>query len=183
MHIFWTRGFDAASISDLTAAMSLNPPSLYAAFGSKEALFTEAVALYAREVGNGIWDHIEEADTAQEAVRHVLTASAIAFTRSEYPHGCMMLLAAPQPGCANKQVADALKAERLESVRLLKHCFEKAQAAGEISPDTDTDALAAYYVAVQHGMTFLARDGASRKTLLTVADNAMAGWPVLTGRP
>ncbi len=180
MHVFWAKGFEGASLNDLTTAMALKPPSLYAAFGSKEGLFEEAISLYSKEEGSGIWDMLSVAETAFDAVRHVLVASANAFTQSDHPKGCMIVLAAPQPNGANQKVCDALRALRAQNITLLEERFEQAKAAGELCEEADTHAIAAYYVSVQHGMTFTARDGASRETLLAVAHCALAAWPALT---
>ncbi|WP_010629800.1 TetR/AcrR family transcriptional regulator [Halomonas sp. KM-1] len=180
MEVFWTQGYDNASLTDLTRAMSINAPSLYATFGSKEALFHEAVALYVQTEGSGIWEQVETAPTARDAIAHVLHATAEAFTRGDTPRGCMIVLAAPQMQGANAQVCDALKAHRKENGCLLERRLKRAVEEGELPASTDCRALASYFVTVQHGMSIQARDGASRETLLRIADCAMASWEALT---
>ena len=81
MEVFWAKGYDGASLSDLTAAMRINSPSLYAAFGSKESLFREALALYSATEGTEIWTALPDAPTAREAIERFLRATAEAFTR------------------------------------------------------------------------------------------------------
>lgn len=179
MHVFWSKGYDNASLTDLTTAMGINPPSLYAAFGSKEELFKEAVDFYARTEGGAIWDHVAAAPTARQAVELMLRASADAFTRGPKPRGCMIVLAAPQMEGSNEAVSDALKSRRAENVRVLMERLQRAVEEGELPPHTDWRALASYFATVQHGMSIAARDGASRDTLLAVADCAMAAWDKL----
>ncbi|MCC5883588.1 MAG: TetR/AcrR family transcriptional regulator [Halomonas sp.] len=181
MEVFWNQGYDNASLTDLTRAMGINAPSLYATFGSKEALFQEAVKLYVRTEGSGIWEQVETAPTARAAIEQVLRITAEAFTRGPSPRGCMIVLAAPQMQGANAQVCDALKAYRQANGCLLERRLKRAVEEGELPASTNCRALANYVVTLQHGMSIQARDGASRETLMAIADCAMAGWDALTG--
>lgn len=183
MEVFWIQGFDNASMTDLTQAMRINSPSLYAAFGSKEALFKEAVDLYVRTEGNGIWDQVDTAPTAREAIEHVLRASAKAYTRGSEPRGCLIVLAAPQMQGANATVCDELKKRRANNVHVLERRLQRAVEEGELSPGTDCRAIATYFATVQHGMSIQARDGASCQTLMSIADCAMATWDKLVQPP
>lgn len=176
MELFWMKGFDNTSMADLTDVMGLNPPSVYAAFGSKEGLFREALDLYARTEGSGIWDHVETAASAREAISMLLRATAESYTRGPDPRGCMIVLAAPQMQGANPAVCDELKARRLDNVAVLQRRLERAVVEGEIPGDADCTSIASYFACLQHGMSIQARDGASRETLLAIAECAMAGW-------
>src|SRR3712207_2285373 len=93
-HVFWSKGYEAASISDLTKAMGIGSPSLYAAFGSKEALYAEALQHYARKYAPLFWDNFNSAARAREAVEFYLLDSAAALTGSveDIPLGCMVAL-------------------------------------------------------------------------------------------
>ncbi|WP_274424016.1 TetR/AcrR family transcriptional regulator [Chelativorans sp. YIM 93263] len=179
MNIFWRRGFDNTSISDLTDAMGLNPPSIYAAFGSKEQLFLEALDLYSQTNGDGIWDYLESANTAHQAIWMLLRATAENYTRGTSPRGCMIVLSAPQMEGGNATVCEELKERRQQNVSLLQRRLERAIVEREIGRETDCTSVAAYFTCVQHGMSIQARDGASRETLLAIADSAMAGWGAL----
>jgi AcrR family transcriptional regulator len=179
MDVFWAKGYDGTSLADLTSAMGINPPSLYAAFGSKENLFREAVELYSASEGGDIWSGIERAPTAREAVATMLRASAESFSRPGKPRGCMIVLSALNADEANAAVCETLREQRAGNIRQLRRRIERAIAEGELSDASDPRAIATFYASVQHGMSILARDGASRKTLLSVADNAMAGWDSL----
>lgn len=176
MNVFWAKGYDATSLADLTSAMGINPPSLYAAFGSKENLFREAVELYSASEGDDIWSGIEQAPTAREAIATMLRASAESFSRPGKPRGCMIVLSALNADEGNAAVCEALREQRTGNIRQLRQRIEHAINVGELPHSIDPHAIATFYASVQHGMSILARDGASRKTLLAVADNAMFAW-------
>ncbi|ARP87886.1 TetR/AcrR family transcriptional regulator [Bordetella genomosp. 9] len=180
MELFWARGYEGVSLSDLTEAMGINAPSLYAAFGSKEALFLEAVALYRSSEGGASWRAIADQPTARQAVEAMLRDNARAYTRPGRPHGCMVVLGAINCSVQNRGVADSLREHRLALGRFLRDRLARAVTEGEIDAKADIDALSAYYIAVLNGLSIQARDGASRKALEAVIDCAMANWEMLT---
>jgi AcrR family transcriptional regulator len=175
MEVFWAKGYDSASLADLTAAMGINAPSLYAAFGCKEALFREAVALYGATEGTEIWDALPQAP-AREAIERFLRASALSFTRPDRPAGCLVVLGALLANDANARVCGELRASRAGNVAALRARLARAVGEGELPASLDCEAVATFYATVQQGMSIQARDGASRATLLAVADCAMAAW-------
>lgn len=176
MELFWRKGFDNTSMADLTEAMALRPPSIYAAFGGKEALFNEALDLYVSSQGRDIWDGIDTAPSARAAMEHLLKSTARSYSAGPGSRGCMVVLAAPQMEGANAAVSERLKAERAGNVATLERRLKRAVSEGEIAPQISCRAIANYFATVQHGMSIQARDGASRRALLAVADCAMAGW-------
>lgn len=181
MELFWAKGYEGASLAGLTAAMGIRSPSLYAAFGSKEALYREALALYVAEGNAGIWDAIPGAPTAREAVDGFLRATAIAFTRPGTPPGCMIALGALHEGEASEAICRDLRERRAWGVGVLKARLERGVSEGELPAGADCEAIASFYATVQHGMSILARDGADREALLAVAGRAMAGWEGVVG--
>jgi AcrR family transcriptional regulator len=176
MKVFWAKGYDGASLSDLTIVMDINSPSLYAAFGSKEALFHEAVELYAAIEGTEIWTSLQDAPTAREAVERFLHASAKAFTRPGKPRGCLIALGELHSQTANATVCRDLRRRRTKNVAALRDRLERAVREGELPTRLDCQAVATFYATVQQGMSIQARDGATRKTLLDVGGCAMAAW-------
>lgn len=180
MEVFWTKGYEGASISDLTEAMGIGSPSLYAAFGSKEALFREAVELYGRTEGPQIWDAVENAPDARSAVEGFLTATAHTFSRPGKPRGCMVVLSQLNATEASASVCAALRENRAQGQSGLETRLRQAAAAGELAAGVDVAAVAAFYLTVQQGMSIQARDGASEEKLLSVAKGAMAAWEPLT---
>jgi AcrR family transcriptional regulator len=179
MEVFWEKGFERASMADLTSAMGLKPPSVYAAFGDKEKLFKAAVALYMETDGNGIWDQLDRAPTAREAIHNLLRNTAKAYSRHVPSRGCLIVLAAPQQDGASPAVCEELKQRRLTNILLFEQRLKRGVHEGELPTGLNCRAVASYYASVQHGMSILARDGANRKTLMGVADSAMAGWIAL----
>lgn len=180
MEVFWARGYEGASINDLTSAMGIGSPSLYAAFGSKEDLFREAVELYGAVEGPEIWNAVETAATAREAAHGFLAATAHAFSRPGKPRGCMVVLSQLNATQASQSVCQALRDRRLDGQCALAARFRQAVEGGELPAKVDPDALAAFFVTVQQGMSVQARDGASEEALLKIAENAMAAWEPLT---
>jgi AcrR family transcriptional regulator len=182
MEIFWANGYDGASLADLTAAMGINSPSLYAAFGSKEALFLEATELYTQVEGTGIWTVLDTAPTAHDAIDGFLRATAEAYSQDGKPQGCLIALGALHPDISSKAVCTDLRRRRAENLATLKRRFERGVAEGELPENFDSQAAATFYATVQHGMSIQARDGASHEALLDVANGAMAAWGSLTQR-
>lgn len=176
MLVFWQRGYEATSISDLTAAMGINPPSLYAAFGDKQRLFQEVVQRYQDNVGACVRHALSEERFARAAVQRMLREAAIGLTQPNCPKGCMVVSAG-----ASCSMPDALRSDlqrrRGDTQAALQKRLEQGIADGELPPQTDTASLAAFYTTVFQGMTIQARDGAGAERLLAVAEAAMRAWP------
>ena len=176
MLLFWRHGYEATSLSDLTAAMGVTPPSIYAAFGDKKRLFLEAVGHYLS--GPATSERIiEEAATAQEAAWGLLQASAVGFTGPDTPPGCLLASSAISCSAAAADVQGELAAIRRGIEKRLAGKIARAVEAGELDAGTDAEALAGHVMAVIQGMSTLARDGATRGKLLRVAEAALRGWP------
>jgi AcrR family transcriptional regulator len=176
MEVFWRQGYEATSIAELTAAMGINPPSLYAAFGDKERLFLEAVERYRCGVGDPS-PAVEKAPTARAAVERLLEGSAEELTRATHPPGCMLVTAAMNCSSASAHLQRALAEHRAASEARIKALVERGVAEGDLPEATDVAALARFFMTVIAGMTIQARDGATREELLAVAEAAMRAWP------
>jgi AcrR family transcriptional regulator len=183
MDVFWNKGYQGASMSELMAAMGIGAPSLYAAFGSKEELFRAAVAHYRVHEGNMIWAQIEAAQTAFEAVRGLLMETARVFTRPKRPRGCLIVLSALHADEMSETVRRELIRLRADNAAMLSARIQRGIEAGEIAADADPKIIGNYYVTVQQGMSIQARDGANRALLEMIATAALAAWGPLTSRP
>ena len=175
--LFWSKGFEATSIADLTAAMGIGSPSLYAAFGSKEALYAEALQYYRENFETLFWGNFYAAATAREAVQLLLMNSAAAMSgcRADIPSGCMVALSSVGSE-GHEQLGALVHSARAGGHERLKARIEQAIGDGELPDTVDADALARFVQTVQSGMSILARDGASRAALEDAARIAMMGW-------
>lgn len=176
MRLFWRRGYDATSISALTEAMGLTPPQLYAAFGDKRRLFEEAVGKYLAETGAFAAAALER-PTAREAVEALLRDAARELTAPGQPPGCFCVLGAVNCGPESAGVEEDLRRHRAASEAAIRTRIETGLGVGELPAGTDPAALAKFYTGVFQGMSFQARDGASRSDLERVAELAMSAWP------
>ena len=180
MTVFWQRGYAGASVEALAAAMRINKPSLYAAFGCKEALFGEALALYDAVEGAPVQRALD-GPTARPAVEGALRANANLYTARGKPRGCMIGLSALQCPPEDERVRRVARRTRHEGEAAIRRRIERGIADGDVPPTADANAMAAFYTAVIHGLSVHARDGASRSTLDTIVESAMAVWDSLAG--
>ncbi|UAK30058.1 TetR/AcrR family transcriptional regulator [Nocardia asteroides] len=177
MEVFWEHGYEGASMSDLTAAMGINSPSLYAAFGDKEALFRAAVELYGRTDGGYTDRALREEPTARASIEAMLRDNAAAYTEENKPHGCMVVLAGSTYTTRNTSIRDFLIEKRRETTEDIRRRLDRGIAEGDLPEGTDTAALAAFYTTVLYGLSIQARDGAALTELTASIDCAMAVWP------
>ena len=177
MHVFWKRGYEAASVAELTAAMGITAPSLYTAFGDKEHLFLEAIERYVSGPGAGFPLALEEEPTAYLAIQRVLLEAAEELTRPCHPKGCMVTMAATNCSEASARIQEALAKRRKVSDTGIRCRIECGISRGELPADTDAETLANFYGTVFRGMSMQAADGATRESLTATAEAAMRAWP------
>lgn len=177
MEVFWSKGYEATSISDLTEAMGINPPSLYAAFGDKERLFLAAVERYQEDRGASC-PYCDE-PTARGAIERLLTYMAEELTASTHPKGCMVMMAAATATSASRELQATLARNRAESRARVRERIERGIRDGDVPAGTDAGALADFYGTILTGMSMQARDGATRKSLLATVERAMTLFPAV----
>jgi AcrR family transcriptional regulator len=177
MLLFWRKGFAAASMNDLCDAMGVRSPSLYAAFGSKEALYLEAVEHYVRSVGPPVWGKLAEGATARAGVENLLLTATETLPKSGMiPGGCMAALAAVSDEWP-AGIAEVVRKIRVEMLDMLRSRLEAGVANGELPLTTDIEGLSRFYLSVYQGMAVQARDGAAPAELKGIARAAMSAWP------
>lgn len=179
MKVFWLKGYDTASISDLTEAMAINSPSLYAAFGSKEGLFTAVLTHYDAKREKVLAQILSEPTAQKVAVRY-LSAIADYATDKKHPPGCLLIKAGLSPG--EGEIAKQLARHKATIEVALRKRFERAKREGDLPKDANPLALMRYLLAVGSGLCVQAASGARREELRAIADLALAGFPAGAGR-
>lgn len=179
MVVFWERGYEGTSLSDLTEAMGIERPSLYSAFGCKEALFREAVDLYNKTESPGAQKMLDSAPTAKAAIAAMLYHYAENYTRPGKPPGCMIVLAALLGTPQNRKLRDHLASHRRQSHEALMARIVQGKRAGDVPDGADAAMIAGFYSTILEGLSIKARDGASRQALDTISRGAMASWDAL----
>jgi TetR/AcrR family transcriptional regulator, copper-responsive repressor len=175
--LFWQHGYEGTSIADLTQAMGITPPSLYAAFGSKEDLYRQALDHTIERESKGRSEALQGEMPAYDALAFYLRDVVQGITDPGKPRGCIVSTAVLQHAEENESVATTVAARREASLQALKARFQRAINEGELPADTDIDALAHFYGAVVQGMSAQACDGACTKRLMQVVEVALSAWP------
>jgi AcrR family transcriptional regulator len=174
LEVFRRTGYEGASIADLTGAMGINAPSLYAAFGNKEALFRKALGRYTEKLR--YWNEALAEPTARRVVEHLLYSTADFMTDECGPRGCLFVRGALSCGDSTESIRAELDARRVAAEAGLCERFERAKAGGELR-DCDPGDLARYVMTVLEGITLRAVGGGRREELRKVADMALRAWP------
>lgn len=171
LRLFWQKGYEGTSLSDLTEAMGINRPSLYAAFGNKETLFRRACERYVEEATPTC-----AGGDAREWVEAFLMGAAEAAGTEHI--GCLLVNGGLAGGEESEGARQALCAARQAAVEAWRSRLEAARGAGGLPPGADPGALARYVITVAQGMSVQARSGATAGELRRVAELAMRAWPV-----
>jgi AcrR family transcriptional regulator len=166
--VFWRHGYEGATIAQLTDAMGINPPSLYAAFGSKEGLLKAALDRYSAR-RTAFMEEIVSAPTAREVAEQFLMRTADAHTDPANPPGCLLVQGGLACGVGSENVPFELAAHRAQTEQQLRERFVRARAEGDLDATVDPAALARYLSAVTAGMGVMASSGADREALRQVA--------------
>jgi AcrR family transcriptional regulator len=177
MRLFWSRGYEATSISDLTKAMQITPPALYSAYGDKKRLFLEAVGRYEHSAGCFAQKALTEEPTAELAIRRLLLEAVRSFADPKNPKGCLIVLGATNCAIESTDIFEALAQRRSAAENVVRARIAAGQKAGELSANADIDALTGVVTATLYGLAIKARDGAPRARLQTIVDQLMMMWP------
>ena len=176
--IFWRNGYEGASLPALTKAMGINRPSLYAAFGNKEALFRKAVERYDRGPAGYAYKALKQ-PTAREVVEALLKGIVELLTTPKNPGGCLMVQGALACGKNANHVRLDLASRRAAGVAAMRRRFQRAIDEGDLPATADAQVLARFVATVMHGLAVQAASGASRKELLRVKEMFLRMWPPL----
>jgi len=176
LRVFWSKGYEAASLTDLTEAMGITRPSLYAAFGNKEALFRKALDLYEREKLAYIGEALK-APTSRAVAERLLRGALAMQTSDCEPKGCMRVLTSVGCSPEAESIRSDVMARRQSSQRALCDRMSRAKEEGDLPEGTDVEGLCAYLAAVLGGMTIQAGSGASKAQLEGLVETTLRMWP------
>ena len=176
LQVFWRKGYEGASMADLTETMGITKPSLYSAFGNKEELFRKALDRYVDGPG-GYFQVALAKPTMRAVVEHLLFESAAAVTDPNHPPGCLAVQGALSCGDAAESIKQELMSRRAKGEQDLRQRFERAIAEGDLPEGSDAADLAAYLSAILQGMAVQAAGGTTRAQLRKIAEMALRTWP------
>lgn len=182
LEVFWRKGYEGASMTELTEAMGINRPSLYAAFGNKEDLFRKALDRYAAGPAAYAYQSLNE-PTARAVVERLLRGAADALTDPRYPHGCLGVQGALSGGDTAQSIRKELCARRVAWETALQQRLERARKDGDLASDASSADLARYVATVAQGMAVQAAGGATREQLRKVAEMSLLAWPAQASPP
>jgi len=174
--VFRKKGYEGASLADLTKAMGINRPSLYAAFGNKEDLFRKALDRYVGQVSCFIHTALNQ-KTAREVVEKLLFGLADAQTDPRYPQGCLTITGGLACGEEAEPIRKELMNRRAGTEIALCDRLKRAKSEGDLPASANPADLARYIATVIQGMSVQAASGASRKELRRVAELTLQAWP------
>lgn len=182
MELFWRRGYEGVSVAMLTETLGITPTSLYAAFGSKEELFDEAIELYDAP-GSTPTDQALTRTQTREAIEAVLRGNAEAYTDPATPPGCMIVLSAINLGSGREDVGRKLAERRRRDRAAIQARIERGIADGDLPDNLDATVAASYVQTVLHGLSIQTRDGCTREHAHAIIDAAMSGWDTMVNQP
>lgn len=176
LEVFWRKGYEGTSLSDLTGAMGINRPSLYAAFGDKEALFRKALDRYAEGPASYVTEALNQ-PTARGAIEKLLRRSADLLSNPRNPPGCLNVQGALACGEAAEGVRRELALRRAAGEATIRQRLKRARAEGDLPPHANPTDLGRYVATIMHGMSVQAAGGATRAELRRIVQTALRAWP------
>lgn len=179
LDLFWRKGFEPASVAELCAAMEINPPSLYAAFGNKAKLFLEAVNYYERVYWKATWERLEQTPDITQAIDRFFSEAAEILLSPSAPCGCMVVLAAINVSADSTDVIRAVSVLRQEGKDLFEKRLGRAVRENQLPAGTNTAALATVLNTLLEGMSIEAKDGATPESLKLIGQHAIRLLPPL----
>lgn len=176
LRVFWSKGYEGASMADLTEAMGITKPSLYAAFGNKAALFNKALDLYEREKTDYMRAALD-APTARGVAERLMYGALDMYCCPENPNGCLGVINSVACGAEAECIRDAVVARSAAAKQAMLERFTRAKAEGDFPEDVDPAGIAAFLTAMNQGMAVQAGAGATRAELEQLVETGLKLWP------
>lgn len=176
LHVFWSHGYEGTSMSELTEALGMNKPSIYAAFGNKEELFRKVLVKYLAGPVTFVAAALNE-PTAQKVVEAFLFGAVEFLTEPNTPRGCMVVQGALTCGEGSAKIQQELINHRQSYENALKQRFDLAITQADLPPKSNSAALAKYLATLHQGLSVQATSGATKAELMEVVNLAIQNWP------
>ena len=176
LRVFWSKGYEGSSLNDLTEAMGITRPSLYAAFGNKEALFRKTLDLYESEKLAYVGKALAE-PTARGVAEAMLRGAVEAMTGENDPHGCLRVIATATCGDEAQSIRQELDARGNVIRRTIVERFQRASDEGDLPANINVEGIADLLKALLQGISLQAAAGASRAELERLVETGLAIWP------
>lgn len=173
MYVFWEKGYEGTTMADLVNSIGMKAPSIYAAFGNKDAIFKHVVSHYLPIVANGQLAVLNNTPNIEEAVEKTLNECVRLFTSKDNPHTCLIMTAAINTSPEHVEHVEALRNLRKHYQSAWETRFEKAKVENQIQAGADTKALAEYFTTIIQGMALRAKDGAKKSDLAATSEIAI----------
>ncbi|MBJ7264925.1 MAG: TetR/AcrR family transcriptional regulator [Burkholderiaceae bacterium] len=182
MCLFWQQGYETTSVGDLTSAMGITAPSLYAAFGDKEGLYREALERYKTRRGDYTECLMSNPTDTREVIRTLLVNAANTMCCPDTPSGCMIVLSgvncSPQSADIQQMLANCRADFEADLTARIQHGIEH----GDVPAQASAPGLAKFYSTVLSGMSMQARHAATHEMLIAICEAAMQAWPATVAR-
>lgn len=175
MHVFWAKGYEGTTMSDLVEAIGVKGPSVYAAFGNKDAIFLEAVKEYSEMMLSGPLKALTEEPDIYQSIKKLLQANLEFFMNSANPRGCLIMTSAINATPEHTDLVNFVRTYRDDYKERLVKRFELALLEKQIRNHSDSSDLAEYYLTVIHGMALRAKDGSTLNQLSRVVEISLSG--------
>jgi len=176
LQMFWRYGYEGTSVAQLVGAIGITPPSFYAAFGSKEALYRETIGSYLKKYSNFVTRALASGLPVRESIRAMLYDAAESFSRDGMPRGCMVGSGNLRVGEESNTVADLLTDIRTKTTQLVEGRMRRAIEEGELPAAVDAHALAVFMACIIQGMSVQAIDQTPLAVLKQTADLALLAF-------
>ena len=176
MHIFWTHGYDGASVAHLAREMGINVPSLYAAFGNKEALYHQVLNRYG-EVNGHMYMESMKLEKARDVAEAILMGEVELVTGDNTPDGCLVALGATITGPESENIRQVMVKVRATPIVWMTQRFKRAKKEGDLPAGADPLTLANWVMTLNIGIAAMAKDGLTRNQLKKIVATSMQAWP------
>jgi AcrR family transcriptional regulator len=179
VEVFWRSGYSGTSLSDLTEAMGINKPSLYAAFGNKEDLFVSALNQYVHKHSFPHYDKLLASNTSlKKRVQRYLKSIAKMVSDPNLPSGCFIATSTCEAG------SDCLPSHAFQAVTKINETTKTSfvdflmneQAQGNLTTNCSPEIFANYLLTLQYGLAVMARNGAKQESLEKVINHAISNF-------